>query len=174
MDAHGIDQSVHPTSPPGWERTALGAPRPMMEFLFDTTRTAASLLVAGTPSRYPSLQLILTHCGAFLPLLADRLKLFAAAIGTGGDTALIDDGLGRLWYDLAGTPMPRHAESLIAMAGTEHLLYGSDYCWTPPPAVAAQIASLDQGWRLDLHGSWRELVAANAATLLGAGHRPSA
>lgn len=35
------------------------------------------------------------------------------------------------------------------MAGTERLPYGGDYRWTPPPAVAAQVASLDEGWRLD-------------------------
>jgi predicted TIM-barrel fold metal-dependent hydrolase len=168
LDRRAAVVFVHPTSPPGWERTALGAPRPLVEFLVETTRTAAALLIDGTPSRYPSLQLIVTHCAAFLPLLADRLKLFAGAIGTGGDGAVIDDGLSRLWYDLAGTPMPRHAEALIAMAGSEHLLYGSDYCWTPPPAVAAQIASLDEGWRRDVHGPWRELVAANAARLLPA------
>ena len=165
LDRRGACVFVHPTSPPGWEQTALGAPRPMLEFLADSTRTAAALLLAGTPTRYSSLQLIITHCGAFLPLLADRLKLFAAVAGT-GDAATIDDGLNRLWYDLAGTPMPRHAESLIAMAGTGHLLYGSDYCWTPAPAVAAQIASLDEDWRDDQHGPWRELVAANTAALL--------
>ena len=165
LDRRATVAFVHPTSPPGWEQTALGAPRPMLEFLADSTRTAAALLTAGTPTRYPSLQLIITHCGAFLPLLADRLKLFAAVTGT-GDAAAIEDGLNRLWYDLAGTPMPRHAESLIAMAGTGHLLYGSDYCWTPAPAVAAQIASLDEDWRDDQHGPWRELVAANTAALL--------
>ena len=166
LDRRAAILFVHPTSPPGWEQTALGAPRPMLEFLADTTRTAAALLLAGTPTRYSSLRVIITHCGAFLPLLADRLKLFATAIGSGGDSATIDDGLNRLWYDLAGTPMPRHAESLIATVGTGHLLYGSDYCWTPPPAVAAQVASLDNGWRADEHGPWRELVAANAAALL--------
>ncbi len=166
LDRRAAVMFVHPTSPPGWERTALGAPRPMLEFLVDTTRTAAALLIDGTPSRYPSLRMIVTHCGAFLPLVVDRLTLFAQAIGTGGDGATIDDGLSRLWFDLAGTPMPRHAEALIAMVGTDHLLYGSDYCWTPPPAVAAQIASLDDGWRHEAHGPWRELVTANAAALL--------
>lgn len=168
LDRRAAVVFVHPTSPPGWERTALGAPRPMLEFLVDATRTAAALLTDGVPTRHPSLQLIITHCGAFLPLLVDRLRLFAAAITPGGDSATIDDGLARLWFDLAGTPMPRHAEALIAMAGTEHLLYGSDYCWTPPPAMAAQVAALDAGWREDQHGPWRELTAANAAALLRA------
>src|SRR6201999_1485357 len=30
---------LHPTSPACWEHTSLGRPRPMIEFLFDTTRT---------------------------------------------------------------------------------------------------------------------------------------
>lgn len=165
LDRRAATVFVHPTSPPGWEQTALGAPRPMLEFLVETTRVAAALLTAGTPARYPSLRMILTHCGAFLPLLADRLRLFVGSL-SGEDSAIIDEGLRRFWYDLAGTPMPRHAEALIAMVGTEHLLYGSDHCWTPAPAVAAQVTSLDQGWRRDLHGPWREQAAANAAELL--------
>ena len=51
--------------------------------------------------------------------------------------------LSRLWYDLAGTPFPTQARAPTDLVGTDRLLYGSDYCFTPPPAVADQIASID-------------------------------
>jgi len=108
--------------------------------------------------------LIVPHCGAYLPLLADRLDLFASALqlGTPDGSAT----LGNLWYDLAGSPMPTHARVLAEKVGTSKLLYGSDYCWTPVPAVGRQVASLDASWATVTDRPWRELVAANAADLL--------
>jgi hypothetical protein len=78
----------------------------------------------------------------------------------------IDEGIARLWFDLAGTPLPVQAEALISQVGTGRLLYGSDYCWTPTRLVAAQVAALDAAWRAESHGPWRDLVGANAAALL--------
>ena len=74
LDARGAVLFVHPTSPPGWERTALGQLRPMLEFLADTTRTAADLLRARTLVRRPGVRVVVPHCGTFLPVEADRLQ----------------------------------------------------------------------------------------------------
>jgi predicted TIM-barrel fold metal-dependent hydrolase len=168
LDRRGAVLFVHPTSPPGWEATALGFPRPMVEFLADTTRVMSALLVSGDAARRTGLRIIVPHCGASLPLVADRLRLFASLTPSPGGSEVIDEGLGRLWFDLAGTPLPVHAEALVAQVGTERLLYGSDYCWTPTRLVAAQVEALDTGWRAGTHGPWRELTGRNAATLLTA------
>lgn len=156
---------VHPTSPPGGAATSLGLPRPMHEFLAESTRTITGLIMGGKVTNASELRLIVPHCGAYLPLLADRLDLFVNALGLGSpDTSEV---LANLWYDLAGTPMPTHANVLIEKAGTSKLLYGSDYCWTPAPAVEHHVTSLDTSWQTTTHGPWRELVAANAAKLFG-------
>ena len=63
--------------------------------------------------------------------------------------------------------MPTHANALIEKAGTSKLLYGSDYCWTPASAVERHVTSLDTHWRTATHGHWRQLLADNAANLLG-------
>ena len=42
---------VHPTSPPCWQQTALGRPRPMIEFIFDTARAVTDLILTGTLTR---------------------------------------------------------------------------------------------------------------------------
>lgn len=41
---------VHPTSPPNRQQVALGRPRPMLEFLFDTTRTVSDCCSVGRSS----------------------------------------------------------------------------------------------------------------------------
>ena len=181
LDVRGAVLFVHPTSPPGWERTALGQPRPVLEFLADTTRTVADLLRARTLVRHPRVEVVVPHCGAFLPVEADRLQLFLGGTFAPPGPAAAEDPpdvvteLSRLWYDLAGTPMPRHAPALAALVGTDRLLYGSDFCFTPPAGVAAQVASLDARWDEVMPPGtppWRELAGANAARLLDLDHRP--
>lgn len=125
--------------------------------------------------RRPRVKLVVPHCGAFLPLEADRLQLFlGGTFAPPGPPPLVDPPdvvaeLSRLWFDLAGTPVPRHAPALAALVGTEHLLYGSDFCFTPPAGVAAQVAALDARWTGVMPPGtlpWRELVAVNAGRLL--------
>jgi 6-methylsalicylate decarboxylase len=167
LDRRGAIVFVHPTSPPGWESTALGFPRPMVEFFAETTRVLSAMLTSGDVARRAGLQIIVPHCGASLPLLVDRLRLFASfAPSVSRGIEAIDEGIARLWFDLAGTPLPVQAEALISQVGTGRLLYGSDYCWTPTRLVAAQVAALDAGWRAESHGPWRDLVGANADALL--------
>src|SRR3546814_11105478 len=62
---------LHPTSPACWQHTSLGYPRPMIEFLFDTTRAVTDLVLNGTIARSPALELIVPHAGAVLPLVAE-------------------------------------------------------------------------------------------------------
>lgn len=176
LDERGAVLFVHPTSPPGWERTALGRPRPMLEFLVDTTRTVADLLRARTLVRHPRVKVVVPHCGAFLPVEADRLQLFLSGAFAPPGSPVPDDPpdvvaeLSLLWFDLAGTPVPRSAPALAALVGTSQVLYGSDFCFTPPAGVAAQVAALDARWAEVMPpgtAPWRELAAANAARLLG-------
>jgi predicted TIM-barrel fold metal-dependent hydrolase len=65
---------LHPTSPPCWQQTALGRPRPMIEFIFDTARAVTDLILSGTLIRHPGMRIIVPHGGGALPLLADRIK----------------------------------------------------------------------------------------------------
>jgi predicted TIM-barrel fold metal-dependent hydrolase len=155
---------VHPTSPPHAEAIALGRPRPMLEFLFDTGRAVSDLLLGGTLGRHPGIPWIFTHGGGVLPLLADRLELFRTAF-TGDDGGpTIPAQLGELWFDLAGTPFPNQVPAFERAFGTERLLYGSDYCWTPPAAVDAQLAAIDAASQ-PVGTTWRELTTGNCARL---------
>ncbi|MYW62610.1 amidohydrolase family protein [Streptomyces sp. SID8379] len=162
---------VHPTSPPHADDVSLGRPRPMLEFLFDTARAASDLLLSGVLARHPDIRWILTHGGGALPLLADRIELFRPLLGGAAIGGAATDGpstveqLGRLWYDMAGTPFPRQVPALDAAFGTERLLYGSDYCWTPAEAVLAQVDSVDKAVRPAGGETWRDLTTRNADRL---------
>jgi predicted TIM-barrel fold metal-dependent hydrolase len=128
---------VHPTSPACWEHSSLGRPRPMIEFLFDTTRTIVDLILNGTVAASPDLRLIVPHAGAVLPLLAERVSAFARLLAP--DVDVLAD-LARLHYDLAGQVSDRQLDALTSIVPDDHLHYGSDVPFTPEPvaAVAAQ------------------------------------
>ncbi|WP_320778792.1 amidohydrolase family protein [Streptomyces sp. CRN 30] len=170
LDRRGTVVFLHPTSPVCWERSALGRPRPMVEFIFDTARTVTDLLMAGTLDRYRNLTVIVPHCGGALPVLADRIdgfmKMFmpAAAPGTVAPGAV--DQLRRLYYDLAGPALPRQLPALLNLVGPDRLLYGSDHCWTPAAGVEAHVAALDAAPVPDGAADWRTLTTANARRVL--------
>lgn len=166
LDRRGALVFVHPTSPPHADELSLGRPRPMLEFLFDTARTASDLLLRGVLTRYPRIRWVLTHGGGALPLLADRMDMFSAVVGGGAkDAPTAVEQLGRLWYDMAGTPFPRQVPALDAAFGTDRLLYGSDYCWTPAAAACAQVTSVDSAVQPSATDTWRDLTTRNARQL---------
>lgn len=163
---------VHPTSPPHAERIALGRPRPMLEFIFDSTRAASDLVFNGVFERYPNIEWIFPHGGGVLPLLAARMELFRSAFGpdldlgsADGSGATVPEQLSRLWYDVAGTPFPHQVPALTAAFGRERVLYGSDFCWTPAPGVDAQLASIDAADPPAPGLTWRGLTSGNARRL---------
>ncbi|MGW2524400.1 amidohydrolase family protein [Streptomyces sp. NPDC001617] len=120
---------LHPTSPPCWEATSAGRPRPMLEFPFETTRAVTNLILGGVLDRYPAIRFIVPHAGGALPALADRVAAFALA--GGGQPVDVFGALRGLYYDLAGFALPRLLPALLTLTDADHLLYGSDYPYTP-------------------------------------------
>ena len=153
---------VHPTSPVGAAALTAGRPRPMLEFVFETARTYADLVLGGTLARFPGIRWIATHGGGALPLVAGRLEMFRSGFLRGGDGEPVPEQLRALWFDTAGTPFPHQVPLLERVVGLDHLVYGSDSCWTPPAVVTAQVASIDAAG-----ARWRDLTTANARRLLG-------
>ena len=161
---------VHPTSPPNAAAIKLDLPRPMLEFMFETTRTVTDVMVAGVVDRYPGVRFVIPHCGAALPILADRIELIrgmlSASMGRPAGPSSTREQLRQFWFDLAGTPLPAQAAAITAAVGSDRILYGSDCCWTPAPMVVNQVSALDAGASAVLGSDWRELTTANAERLL--------
>jgi predicted TIM-barrel fold metal-dependent hydrolase len=168
LDRRGARVLVHPTSPVCWEHTSFGRPRPMLEFLFDTTRAVVNLVLNGTVARLPDLRLIIPHAGATLPVIADRVAGFALLLGAEVD---VMRDLRGLHYDLAGTPIPRQLDALLAITTLEQLHYGSDFPFTPDFVVEMAGDRLDGAG--DPPGSLADALRANTERLfprLAAGH----
>jgi predicted TIM-barrel fold metal-dependent hydrolase len=161
LDRRGARLFIHPTSPACWEHTSLGRPRPMLEFMFDTTRAVVDLVLNGTVATHPRIEFIVPHAGATLPMVADRISVFSLFLGVDPAVDVFRD-LGRLHFDLAGYPIPRQLDALLTLTTLDHLHYGSDYPFTPEFAVAKAIE------RLAEVGSVFDALHANSERLLPA------
>jgi predicted TIM-barrel fold metal-dependent hydrolase len=130
---------MHPTSPhcPCCQGVGPAWPRPMLEFMFETTRAVTNLILTGTLDRFPNIRLIVPHAGAALPVLADRVVGLAPALQLPDpvEPDHVFATLRRLHYDLAGFPLPRLLPALLQIADPGRILYGSDWPFTPLPIV---------------------------------------
>jgi 6-methylsalicylate decarboxylase len=142
LNCRGSVVFIHPTSPICWQQSALGYPRPMIEFTFDSTRAVVNLIFSGTTTRCPKVRFIVPHAGGTLPFLARRIGMFARAGLAGGNPVPAEEHLRKLYYDLAGSPGSNAIGPLLEMTERSHVLYGSDYVHTPEPIVTAHLAEL--------------------------------
>jgi predicted TIM-barrel fold metal-dependent hydrolase len=76
--------------------------------------------------------------------------------------------LGRLYFDLVSVTQPAAFEPLRALAGTEQLLFGSDFPYWPPQMTATGLAAL----RLDAK-ALSAIESGNALRLMPGLHGPS-
>ena len=137
---------IHPTSPPCWQQIALGFPRPMIEFPFDSTRAVTNLLLSGTLRRCPDLRIIVPHAGGTLPFLARRIAGVVSRMNLGGAAEPRVDFIGalrRLFYDTAGASGDNSLSSLLTIVDSSQVLFGSDYPFMPETVIEQMINELD-------------------------------
>ena len=134
---------LHPTSPPCLEAVGLGRPAPILEFPLDTTRTVTDLIFAGTLTRYPDIRMIIPHAGGALTAIAERIAGFSGLPflkqRPAGGAAEVNRVLASLHYDLAGFASNGAIERLRRITSLTNILFGSDFPFTPPAGVDANV-----------------------------------
>lgn len=128
LDARSAVVFIHPTEPP--IEMLPGLPSPVLDYPFDTTRTALHMTVNGVMSRYTRMKVILSHAGGFLPYAAYRF-VGAAPFNPGTTPEGILTDLQRFYFDTALSSTPSALPSLLAFASPGHILYGSDFPFAP-------------------------------------------
>ena len=159
---------LHPSPAPQLPRdnVVTGGVMALFEYPADTTRAVVNLLANGVLERYPHLRLVVPHTGSFLPYMRERaqgmFKLLAAMKLM--EPVDIDQSLGRLYFDLAGDPLPEALDMLLAIADKSRLVYGTDYPYVLAPLLWKKKRALDE--ELARRG-WSKLIySQNAAKLL--------
>ncbi|MFD9407013.1 amidohydrolase family protein [Streptomyces sp. NPDC059989] len=162
LDARAAVVLVHPTAPPG--TMVPGLPSPLVDFPYDTARTALHMAVNGVPGRYPRMKLILPHAGGFLPFAAQRFAV-AAHLHPGSTPESLQSELRRFYFDTALSAGPAALPSLLAFAAPEHVLYGSDFPMLPEDWSTGFDTGLDeyQHWQ---DGQLHAINRGNAELLI--------
>ena len=154
LDARAAVVFVHPTAP---QLTMLeGLPSPLLDYPFDTTRTALHMVANGVMSRHTRLKVILSHAGGFLPYAALRFAGAAQFLPDTTPEGILAD-LRCFYFDTALSATPYALPSLTAFAAPGHILYGSDF----PFAAEPWGVEFDSG--LDFYPHWQrgQLDAVN-------------
>lgn len=148
----------------------LQIPSGLLEYMFDETRAVVNLLLSDTITRCPDIKFIMSHAGCVLPSVLERVAVamqtfFGATVDSNEMKRILRE---RFHFDLAGLPWPDMIHALLRIVGPERLVYGSDYCWTPPALVKTLIQKMDEGagdmWSEDII---KEVYAGNAKKLFG-------
>ncbi len=105
----------------------------------DTTITTAKLILGGLLDRHPTLKMMLVHGGGYLPYQAARID--SGYLGGNGRPVELQrdrpsDYLPMLYYDNVNVSAPA-VRMMHDIAGTNHLLLGSDYVFAGSRAPIA-------------------------------------
>lgn len=159
---------VHPTSPACscCPRLAATYPRPMLEFMFETTRSVTDMVLGGVLKRFPALKVIVPHAGAVIPTLLNRIELMSALVRSadGAPAPSMREAVRMLHFDLAGAPVPHMLGALLDVADHRKIHYGSDYPFTPAAGCEVLLRLLEESRLLD--GPLRDMVLRDNAAAL--------
>lgn len=130
--------NIHPHRPtPQQEGIFTAGAVSLFEFIADTTRAVMNLIANGCLERYENLKVIVPHCGSFLPNIYQRFQGIIAVLGSKGLMPNIDvkGNFSKLYFDTSGHPVPYLFDMLMQITTPDHVLYGSDFPYTPTPEI---------------------------------------
>jgi len=130
----------------------------------ETAVAGADLVMAGVLERFPRLRLVLAHGGGALPAVRGRLRKAHSLLPQARErlTEPPDASLRRLYYDTV-THDADLLRALVAWAGADHVLLGSDRPFdmgADDPVGEVRALGLDAA-------AERAVLGGNAAALLG-------
>lgn len=163
LDRRSAVVFVHPNDP-SYAIPAI-VPASVLEFPFETTRTAASLIISGAVGRYSGIRYILAHAGGALPYMMPRLSLSIAMMPHVAE--LVGDPLQAVrtfYFDTALSVGASTLAALAQIADPSRILFGTDYPMAPEFVIAASVEGLDRQSVAGL--STPHIFRHNAARLL--------
>lgn len=155
---------IHPNQPP--YETPRVAPASVLEFPFETTRTAASLIISGAMVRYRNIRFILSHAGGTLPFLVPRLTLSISMMpGLADKVGDPLEAIRSFYFDTALSAGDSTLSALTQVTDPDHILFGTDFPFAPDDAIR-NFGDLLEGSAV-IGFNKADVYRNNAARLLG-------
>jgi predicted TIM-barrel fold metal-dependent hydrolase len=114
----------------------------MLEFDFDVTRAAASLLIHGVLEKYTDIRFILPHSGGAVPMLIGRMKDRVAASKRAELKPMVYDLFRKQYYEIGHAAFPFPFAAVSKLVPNSQLLFGTDYPAEPITSTTDEIPSL--------------------------------
>lgn len=136
LDERHAVVALHPNEPkPNIEAMSDVVPAPLMEFIFDTTRTVIYMSQNNVFSKYPNIKWIIPHCGALLPVIAQRVAMGNKMFGSTRQPDDLEQVMQTLYFDLAGKVLPYQLPNIAQSVDMNKIVYGSDAPYTTDQVV---------------------------------------
>lgn len=137
LDARKAVIFVHPTHPVDTNPVSPSMPQPMIDYTFETTRTAVDLIISDTIKKHRNCKIILSHAGGTLPYIVYRPAVIIPFTNSPlkKPTQEFLEEASSFYFDLALSTAGLTVEMLTKFAKPGHVLYGSDFPYAPKEGV---------------------------------------
>lgn len=129
---------LHPTNPPFFEELGLDIRSSVIEYVFETTRAIANLILTGSIERFPNIRWITAHAGGAAPYIAARLAeqsgRFDPAVRERAPQGVIAY-MKTLYYGTAQATSIYTLRSLVELVDPSHIVFGTDLPISPPSLI---------------------------------------
>jgi len=147
MNRRGVTLFIHPTILSSFAGTSLGLHRSIFEFMFDTTRMLANMVVTGKKKRFGNINMIATHAGGTMPFLLKRFQMLETFYGAGKGRETVPaeevrEVLASFYYDLTGATSNTQLLGLLELIPTSQLLMGVDIPFMPHYSIGEAIETI--------------------------------
>ena len=116
-------------------------PQPIVDYPQQTTRAAVDLVISGTRTRTPNVDMILAHAGGTLPYISERILGAILLEGYSNVSAIeASSQFSRFYYDFALSATTTQLDALLVQTTPSNIFLGSDYPYTPAVGIVANQA----------------------------------
>ena len=137
--------NIHPHRPASLSEEVFSAgPVPLFEFIVDTTRAVLNLIGNDVILRYPNITWIIPHCGSFLPNIYERFIGMSKILIPQKmmKEVNVEESFKRFYFDIAVNPTPYLLKWLLTITTPDHIMYGSDFPFTPSKQIETNLETL--------------------------------
>jgi 6-methylsalicylate decarboxylase len=158
---------LHPTNPPYFDELGLDIRSSVIEYVFETTRAIANLILSGTVERFPRIRWITAHAGGAAPYIAARLaeqgERFDPAVRERAPQGVIAY-MKTLYYGTAQATSIYSLRALVELVDPSRIVFGTDLPISPPKLIEESdtVLSSFDGFSAD---DLRTIQAGNALAL---------
>ena len=144
LDRRNAVVFVHPTHPVDTGLVNPLLPQPVMDYAFETTKTAVDLIISKNIRIFKNVKIILSHAGGVLPYLMGRPASIVPAVSAKHNADQMLEDAREFYYDTALSGSPNQLLLVKDFVKPGHLLFGSDFPYAPPASIDYHIEGLDK------------------------------